>query len=136
MVSQSLVAKRLAIAVLEGNSSEFDEVFKPGWERWKFKIDIYIQMRNNNCKMSMANNNQDQIDFGQTYTLSLSLFHLSVIIRKSECLKYLIEKNLSTDFWLEPLHFQNQTCIPPTAWSGHVSDILNVGICFDDPVIL
>ena len=69
----------------------------------------------------MANNNQDEVDFGQNYTLSLSLFHLSVIIRKPECLKYLLEKNLSTDVWLEPVHFQ--TCIPPTAWSGHGSDI-------------
>ena len=69
----------------------------------------------------MANSNQDEIDFGQNYTLSLSLFHLSVIIRKPECLKYLLEKNLSTDVWLEPVHFQ--TCIPPTAWSGHGSGI-------------
>ena len=73
----------------------------------------------------VANNNQDQrVDFGQNYTLSLSLFHLSVIIRKTECLKYLLEKNLSIDLWLEPLHFQSHICIPPTTWSGHGSDIL------------
>lgn len=73
----------------------------------------------------VANNNPDQrVDFGQNYTLSLSLFHLSVIIRKTECLKYLLEKNLSIDLWLEPLHFQSHICIPPTTWSGHGSDIL------------
>ena len=78
----------------------------------------------------MANNNPDEIDFGQNYTLSLSLFHLSVIIRKPECLKYLLEKNYSTDFWLEAVNVQKPTCIPPTLWSGHGSDILKVGIFF------